>query len=186
LHQEINELISSGVLETIEKTVTAPGLYTKGDVYVYPSRLEGIGLTVAEALASGLPCIVPDNAPMNEFLSPFCRVSKIEKFISRADGYYWPECHSDIDSLEKHMREFIFKGRDEINVIKRQVREHASANLDWAHNSNNLHSLLEKVQLSSLDLKLTHKAAKIDNKGRPYFIRYSNLYNFLYRLVKRT
>ncbi len=185
LRQEINDLTCSGVLETIEKTVTAPGLYTKGDVYVYPSRLEGIGLTVAEALASGLPCIVPDNEPMNEFLSPFCLVSKIDNFIARADGYYWPECHTNIDSLAKNMQGFISKSREEVNRIKSQVREHSCTNLDWSSNSNKLLSLLEKVQLSSVDSRLIHKAAEIDNKGRPHFIKFSNLYNFFYRLAKR-
>ena len=55
-------------IEFIEATVGAPGLYHLGDVYVYPSRLEGIGLTIAEALACGLPVITTDCAPMNEFV----------------------------------------------------------------------------------------------------------------------
>lgn len=185
LHQEIDELVSLGILETIEKTVTAPGLYTKGDVYVYPSRLEGIGLTVAEALAAGLPCVVPDNAPMNEFLSPFCLVTKIDKFIARSDGYYWPECHSEIESLAINMKSYITKSREEINIIKKQVREHAISTLNWNDNSKNLNANLENVQLSSPTPELLSKARNIDNKGRPHYISYSNLYNILYKIFKR-
>ena len=55
-------------IEFIEKTVSAPGLYFRGDVYLYPTRLEGIGLTICEALASGLPVITTNDAPMNEFV----------------------------------------------------------------------------------------------------------------------
>jgi 1,2-diacylglycerol 3-alpha-glucosyltransferase len=55
-------------IQLIEQTIGAPGLYTRGDVYVYPTRLEGIGLTIAEALSSGLPVITTDEAPMNEFV----------------------------------------------------------------------------------------------------------------------
>ena len=60
-------LLSSNI-EVRTGTVAAPGLYHLGDIYVYPSILDGLGLTVAEALSCGLPCIVPDNAPMNEFI----------------------------------------------------------------------------------------------------------------------
>ncbi len=56
-------------IEVIERSVSAPGLYHLGDVYVYPTYLEGIGLTIAEAISSGLPVIVPDAAPMNEFVN---------------------------------------------------------------------------------------------------------------------
>lgn len=185
LNQEINELISLGKLDVIDKTVAAPGLYNMGDVYVYPSRLEGIGLTVAEALSSGLPCIVPDNEPMNEFLSPFCLVSRIDNFIARSDGYYWPECHTEVQSLAENMQSFMLKSRKEINIIKGQIREHAISKLDWNNNSQDLQSELNKVQLSPPDEALLTKAAIMDNKGRPYFIQYSNLYSFLYKLVKR-
>jgi len=44
-------------------------LYYLGDVYVYPTTLDGLGLTVYEALASGLPVIATDVAPMNEIIT---------------------------------------------------------------------------------------------------------------------
>jgi 1,2-diacylglycerol 3-alpha-glucosyltransferase len=45
-----------------------PFPYTLGDVFLYPSKLDGIGLTLPEALSSGLPAITTNNAPMNEFV----------------------------------------------------------------------------------------------------------------------
>ena len=56
------------LLKIYEKTLPAPGLYHLGDVYVYPSRLDGVGLTVGEALACGLPVITTENGPMDEFV----------------------------------------------------------------------------------------------------------------------
>src|SRR5699024_8244340 len=41
-------------VEIIEKSVTAPGLYYLADVYVYPTMLDGLGLTMYEALSAGL------------------------------------------------------------------------------------------------------------------------------------
>ena len=68
LENLISDLEHSNHLRIYERTVPAPGMYHLGDVYVYPSRLDGLGLTVAEALACGLPAIVSDNPPMNEFI----------------------------------------------------------------------------------------------------------------------
>ena len=72
------------------ETVAAPGLYHLGDIYVYPSILDGLGLTVAEALSCGLPCIVPDNAPMNEFIQSGIngRIADVEYLYARSDGYF--------------------------------------------------------------------------------------------------
>lgn len=44
-----------------------PELYTIGDIAIQPSRYEGVGLPILEAMASGLPTIVPDGPPMNEY-----------------------------------------------------------------------------------------------------------------------
>ena len=38
-------------------------VYQKADVFVFPSLLEGMGLVVLEAMASGLPVITTDNGP---------------------------------------------------------------------------------------------------------------------------
>ncbi|MFO8022447.1 MAG: glycosyltransferase [Perlabentimonas sp.] len=43
-------------------------LYRDGDVAVQPSKFEGIGLTVPESMACGLPTITTNAAPMNEFV----------------------------------------------------------------------------------------------------------------------
>ena len=42
-------------------------LYEVGDVAIQPSRWEGVGLQILEAMACGIPVIVPNAAPMNEY-----------------------------------------------------------------------------------------------------------------------
>ena len=50
---EIASLIrNDSRIEFIHRTVGAPGLYHLGDVYVYPTRLEGIGSCIADALSA--------------------------------------------------------------------------------------------------------------------------------------
>ncbi|MCA1566113.1 MAG: glycosyltransferase [Acidobacteria bacterium] len=41
--------------------------YVEADVAIQPSLWEGVGLQILEAMSCGLPTIVPDAAPMNEY-----------------------------------------------------------------------------------------------------------------------
>ncbi len=43
-------------------------LYAEGDAFIQPSKLEGIGFMVLEAVVTGLPVITPDQPPMNEWV----------------------------------------------------------------------------------------------------------------------
>ncbi|HET7293717.1 MAG TPA: glycosyltransferase [Vicinamibacteria bacterium] len=44
-------------------------LYAEADVAVQPSKIEGVGFLVLEALASGLPVVTTDAPPMNEYVA---------------------------------------------------------------------------------------------------------------------
>ena len=45
-----------------------PFLYRAADVFVFPSTLEGFGLPVLEAMASGLPCLVSDASDFRDWV----------------------------------------------------------------------------------------------------------------------
>lgn len=47
-----------------------PALYRTADTFVFPSVVEGWGLVVMEAIASGLPVVTSQQPPFTEFLSP--------------------------------------------------------------------------------------------------------------------
>lgn len=53
------------------------------DIFVFPSLFEGLGVSVIEAQANGLPCIISDNLP------PEVLVTDLVKVISLADVEAW-------------------------------------------------------------------------------------------------
>ncbi|MDB2516973.1 glycosyltransferase [Planktomarina temperata] len=68
-------------------------LYENIRCYVYPSKLEGLGLTLYEAIFNNLFVITTDNPPMNELGTLFptkVYVSKVDYHYCRSDGYFWP------------------------------------------------------------------------------------------------
>jgi glycosyltransferase involved in cell wall biosynthesis len=133
----------------IEKTVSAPGLYHLGDIYVYPTKLEGIGLSVPEALSCGLPVITTDSAPMNEFVREGLNGSLVcvEKRQTRQDGYYWQETIPDQANLTKKMQ-YYMNCPEAVSVQKTNARAFAVENLDWEKNSQPLNEFVNQFRNS--------------------------------------
>jgi glycosyltransferase involved in cell wall biosynthesis len=176
LNKLIDKLTKKGRLKIINKTVAAPGLYYLGDIYVYPSRLDGIGLSLPEALACGLPVITSDNPPMNEFINDKNgRLIKISKTYPRSDSYYWPMCEPDIDDLTLILQNFI-DHPEKVPILKKQAREYAEKNLNWTNNSSNLSQLFNNFKIIPLSSKI-----EISNKVKIYENSRSNWQTRLYR-----
>ena len=181
-------LIEAGKVEIIEKTVEAPGLYHLGDVYVYPTRLEGIGLTIAEAISCGLPTIVPNNGPMIEFISAeTCKKVAIEKFKMREDNYYWEMSEVSIDDLKKAM-EFYIDNKTIINDLAEKTRNFAEKNLDWNKNAAQLPNYFKEMKCSAIEENLIFKAKSSDKKIMKYSAVYTispTIYQFLVKAYKQ-
>lgn len=133
------DLLDHPRIEVINRTVPPPGLYHLGNVYVYPSRLDGIGLTLCEALACGLPVITTDSAPMNEFVADgrtglLVPVASQER---RADGYYWPMATADVGELAARMQWYV---DDPARVVAHasRARQSAEEQFCWKRNAASL------------------------------------------------
>jgi 1,2-diacylglycerol 3-alpha-glucosyltransferase len=155
IKDEVSEIESDGRLEIINETVQAPGLYHMGDVYVYPSRLDGIGLTVAEALSCGLKVIVTDEPPMSEFVKDE-RAGKKVKVIShkkRSDGYYWKEVEVDVVELSQVMDDFALNW-NQIKGETSEAREYAKEFLDWEDNFSGFCNMVDQIKKLPADTEL--------------------------------
>jgi glycosyltransferase involved in cell wall biosynthesis len=90
-----------------------PAAYQKGDVFCFPSRYDGWGLALVEAMASGLPVISTDlTGAALEFVTP------------GENGWLIP--HSDLSALLQAMRESMHADLDQMGQAACQaVRDHS-------------------------------------------------------------
>lgn len=177
----IEDLENKGRLEIINKTVAAPGLFHLGDVYLYPTLLEGIGLTIAEALSCGLVAVVPDTAPMNEFIEQGYNGLLIKNGRSyyRDDGYYWPLSEIDCNDLAEKI-DYLAMNKDKVVDMKKNARQFAVDNLIFKKNMEPLSSILEAVKFTPIKPELENKIIEFNKKG---FGKFNDLYVKLYPLI---
>lgn len=143
-----------------------PFPFSEGDIYVYPSRLDGIGLSLPEALASGLPAITTNSSPMNEFVENNYNgfTVDVEKYLGRFDGYYWPESICSIQSLSAAMQQYI-DFPDLIKTHSLNARNYACQKLSWSGNADHIVDYIASSLLNPvcLDKKLVKKARSVDH-----------------------
>ena len=86
-------------------SVPAPGLYHKGRILLFPTKLEGLGLPLLEAMSSGLAVVAADAPPMNEFVrnGENGLLVPVAGQGSRADGILFPELIIDVNALAEAM-----------------------------------------------------------------------------------
>lgn len=87
LEHKIDEMnLQSAVILTGLRT-DIPGFLCAMDVFVFPSKYEGLGLAVIEAEASGLPCLLSDRVPQDVYMSSNMRSMSLNAHSSEwADG----------------------------------------------------------------------------------------------------
>ncbi len=138
-------------IEVIEKTVTAPGLYYMGDIYVYPTRLDGLGLTMYEALSCGLPVITTNFPPMNEaVVEGIGKLVDVADFYCRGDAYYYPMAICDKQSLIKAMNWYIENPKI-VQQQKKAAREFALENYNIAARSSEISHVFEEAKIRDID-----------------------------------
>ncbi len=154
----------------INGTIEQPGLFFLGDVYVYPTKLEGIGLTIVEALACGLPVITTDCPPMNEFVKDNVtgKLVRVKKYTKRFDEYYWPEATVDLEHLVESMQYFVTNSH-ELKDWKRRARLYAVDERNWFKNALELplwFKELKKRKMSPSRKVLMEKSIRFSNLFR--------------------
>ena len=96
LKDKINELGLNDKVKLLTHRDDIPQLLKAMDVFIFPSRFEGLGIVLIEAQVSGLPCVVSENIPHEAFQS-----NKITRLNLDDDKTLWaktlldPVCNVD-------------------------------------------------------------------------------------------
>jgi glycosyltransferase involved in cell wall biosynthesis len=121
-------LMNGGVMERVHfggqvGQRDLPRWYHMADIYISPSHVDGSSVTLMEALASGLPCLVSDIAGNKEWIE---------------DGVNgWLFRDGDVDDLAEKILSAI-KKRREFKRIGELARKTAEERADWKKNFGKL------------------------------------------------
>lgn len=114
----------------------------KADAFVFPSRGEGFGLTPLEAMATGLPTIVPNAHGISEYFNPdFMYEAEVEEMVPATYARYkgidvgkMVKC--SVDQLAKQMQwvyhhhtESMKKGKEASEYVKKWTYKTAAENI---------------------------------------------------------
>ena len=114
-------------------------LYASCDAFLFPSRAEGWGLPIIEALACGLPTIVTNYSGQTEYLTEEMAYLldydyediKIPFFISK-DGYYGQWARPDMKQFRYYLR-YIYENQDEARQKGLHAAKLVHDNWTWEH-----------------------------------------------------
>lgn len=163
----IKKLKLQGRLQEINQLIRQPGLYSMGRIYVYPSRLEGIGLSILEAAASGLHLIVPDIEPFTEFALPFAStLVPIDSFRSRSDAYYWPIAEVSSSSLVVAMNQALSSIQKDPELHTR-IQESIFSTRNIFSTHSKLSMLIEKLPFAPLQKEILDLAMNVSSQKVP-------------------
>jgi len=129
-----------------EETLPAPGLYYKGKIMVFPTKLEGLGLPLFEALSCGLPVITTNAPPMNEFIRDGYNGSLVNVAFrsTRDDNVAFPEEIVDMTDLAVKMARMAYD-ENMLNVISRNARRYAEEVLAFPLLTERILNIFKKV-----------------------------------------
>lgn len=136
------------------------GIYTLGDVFVLPTRGEGVGLPFLESLASGTPVIATGWGghldflnKNNSFLIPYKlgrptssmnskgAIARTFRYLFREQGQLWAE--PDLQGLRKAMRSAY--SNPNLCKLKGQQGRKDSLKLSWGRSGSAMKRAVEKV-----------------------------------------
>ena len=129
-------LQSGGVLDRVTfggqiSQTDLPRWYHMADVYISPSHVDGSSVSLMEALACGLPCLVSD-IPANK-----------EWIVENENGWLFQD--GDADSLAKKILAAISQ-KEKLPQIGRASRKSAEMRADWKKNAKVLMNIYRSLK----------------------------------------
>lgn len=103
--------------------------YRNSDIYVLPSRSENFGMTVAESLSCGTPCVVTQGAPW--------------RGLEETRSGWWPDLSDS--ALLQSLRQAMSKSQGELDAMGENGRLWMARDFSWNHIGTLMNSVYEWV-----------------------------------------
>jgi glycosyltransferase involved in cell wall biosynthesis len=116
-------------------------LYQNADVAVLTSKYEGVGLSLIEAQAAGLPVIATDMDPMCRIAPSHLVLGQISE-IEIMEGHKIAACTPDSTAIAGRVKELLHM---DISEASRLARQRAQDRFSWSSLRNEWLNLLERA-----------------------------------------
>ena len=110
-----------------------PQVYHRADIFISPSHVDGSSVSLLEALACGLPCLVSD-IPANQ-----------EWVVDGQNGWLFPD--GDVQALSARILQAVDQ-RVEWGRMGQEARRVADSRADWKKNFEQLLQIYQKIRRS--------------------------------------
>ena len=137
LHLKCPEKIM--LINPVQEHHSVAQLYASCDAFLFPSRAEGWGLPVIEAIACGLPTIVTNYSGQTEYLtSELAYLLDYEfediniPFFHSKDGYFGQWARPDMNQFRYYMR-YIYENQDEARQKGLNASKKVHEQWTWEH-----------------------------------------------------
>jgi len=127
------------LIDPVKEHQAIAQLYASCDAFLFPSRAEGWGLPIIEALACGLPTIVTNYSGQTEYLTREMAYLldydfediKIPFFLSK-DGYYGQWARPDMNQFRYYLR-YIYENQEEARQKGLHAAKLVHEKWTWKH-----------------------------------------------------
>lgn len=118
------------------------GLFNLGDVYIYPTTKEGVGLTITEAMCTGMPVVTSNYPTMNEWIDDNVQGKLINIAKIKKGSMPMNKVTIDTQHLAEIMIDYI-KYPDKVFEHSINARKKVEKKYNWEHRDKKILSLFD-------------------------------------------
>jgi glycosyltransferase involved in cell wall biosynthesis len=133
--------LPSNVTLQVGNVRQVPELYAEADVAVLPSKYEGVGLSLIEAQACGLPVITTDLEPMRSIAPEYTVIGEVGE-IEIMEGHKLATCTAHPIALAGRVKDLLHK---DISEASKRARFRAQESYSWEALKEQWINLLERA-----------------------------------------